>query len=180
MAWFGGKSTHKKEVDAAGRVLGNLFEKTTDGGSNAPLVLKFELPDSRYRYFVFCLSTVQMACARRMKNPDAVLNELLHTVVTAAISVDPQKFFGGPVEPQRAANQAAEYLQDYLHRWSAYVDITGGGNAAAATGIIAGMLRSTESPAPVSEADAGRLWPLATWIEKGLEAMAGAFADMAR
>ncbi len=180
MGWFGGKSTHKKEVDAALRVLSNLFEKTTGGGSDAPVVLRFELPDSRYRYFVFCLSAVQMACAHRMKNPDAVLNDLLHTVVTIAISIDPQQFFGGSIEPQRAANQAAEYLQDYLHRWSAYVDIAGGGNAAGATGIIAGMLRSTESPKPPSEADAHRLWPLATWIEQRLKVMADAFTNMAR
>ena len=55
MGWFGGKSDHKKEVDATFKVLWNLFEKTTEGGSDAPLVLKFDLRDSRFRYFVFCL-----------------------------------------------------------------------------------------------------------------------------
>jgi hypothetical protein len=180
LGWFGGKSSHKKEVDSAVRVLANLFEKTTGPGSDAPVVLRFELPDSRYRYFVFCLSTVQTACAHRMKNPDAILNELIHTVVTGALNINSQQFFGGPIEPQRAANQAAEYIQDYLHRWSAYVDISGGGNAAAATGIIVGMLRSTESSQPPSETDAQRLWPLATWIEQRLKVMADAFTGMAR
>lgn len=177
---FGGKSSHKKEVDAAFKVLGNLFEKTTEGGSDAPLVLKFDLRDSRFRYFVFCLSTVQMACARRMKNPDAVLNDLLHTVVAGAIGANPQHFFSGPVDPQQAANKAGEHLQDYLHRWSAYVDIVNGGNTAAATGIVAGMLRHTESERPPTQEDTRRLWPLATWIEKRLEAMGGAFTNMAR
>ena len=121
-----------------------------------------------------------MACAHRMKNPDAVLNDLLHTVVAGAIDVDPQQFFGGPVDQQEAANKAAEYLQDYLHRWSSTVDIVNGGNLAAATGIVAGMLRHTESASPPTQEDTRRLLQLATWIEKRLEAMAGAFTDMVR
>jgi hypothetical protein len=143
--------------------------------------MKFDLRDSRFRYFVFCISTVQMACARRMKNPDAVLNDLLHVAVGGAIGVDPQGFFGGPVDdPQQAANSAGEYLEEYLHRWSAYVDIVGGGNAAAATGIVAGMLRHAESANPPTQEDTRRLWPLAAWIEGSLEAMTDAFTDMVR
>jgi len=180
LGWFGGKSRHRKEVDAAFKVLGNLFEKTTDGGADAPLVLKFELLDSRFRYFVFCLSTAQMACAGRMTNPDAVLNDLLHTVVAGSVSPDPKYFFGGPVDPQQAANSAGAYIEDYLHRWSAYVDIVKGGNAAAATGIVAGMLRHAESESPPTQADAHRLWPLATWIEQRLTAMGNAFVGMAK
>jgi hypothetical protein len=42
------------------------------------------------------------------------------------------------------------------------------------------MLRSTESADPGTSADAQRLWPLASWIEGQLDAMAGAFSDMAR
>lgn len=161
MGWFG-KSKHKKQVDAAFRVFMNLFEKTIDGSSDAPRVLSSQLRDSRYRYLLFCLSTVQVACARHMENPDAILNDLLHIAVSGAVGVDPQQFFGGPVDPQQAA-----------------VDITKGGNAAAATGIVAGMLRHTESDDPPTQQDADRLWPLAVWIEQSLAAMAGAFTDMA-
>ncbi len=180
MGWFGGKSRHKKEVDAAFKVLGALFEKTTEGGADAPLVLNFELPDSRFRYFVFCLSTAQMACAGRMENPDAVLNELLHTVVAVAVSTDPQRFFSGAVDPQQAANKAGDYLEDYLHRRPTYIDILKGGNATAAIGIVPGMLRHAESESPPNQEDARRLWLFATWIEERLKAMRGAFINMAR
>lgn len=181
MGLFGGKSTHKKAVDAAFKVLWNLFEKTTVGGANAPLVMKFDLHDSHFRYFVFCISTVQVACAGGLKNPDAVLNDLLHTAVVFAIGADPQRFFGGPVDdPQQVANRSSEYLKEYLHQWSAYVDIVGGGNAAAATGIVVGMLRHTESANPPTQDDVRRLWPLAAWIEGSLKAMAYAFTESAR
>jgi hypothetical protein len=115
-----------------------------------------------------------------MRNPDAVLNDLLHTAVTGAIGVDPQQFFGGPVDPQQAANRAGQHLQDYLHRWSAYVDIAKGDNAAAATGIVAGMLRHSESDNLPTQEDTRRLWQLAVWIEGSLAAMSGAFTNMAR
>jgi len=64
-----------------------------------------------------------------------VLNEILHNIVTGAVTVDSQLFFGGPIDPQEAANKAGEYIGDYLHRWSAYVDIVQGGNSAAGTGL---------------------------------------------
>lgn len=180
MAWFGGKTTQKKQIDATFKVLGNLFEKTTEGGADAPLVLRFDLPDSRFRYFVFCLSTVQMACARKMIDPDSVLNELMHTVIAGTVTTDAQYFFGGPVNPQSAANQGAAYLQDYLARWSAYVDIASGGNYIAGTSLVCSMLRSTESTQPPSDGDAQRLWPLASWIQKQLNAMGNAFESMAK
>jgi hypothetical protein len=182
VSWFGGKSDHKKQVDAGIMVLGNLYEKTTDGGSDAPLVLRFEMADSRFRYLVFCLGTFQMACARRMKSPDSVLNELLRSVVIGAVgdAEQQQLFFGGPTDPQHAANLGAQYVQEFLNQWSAYVDIAEGGNANAATSLIAGMLRSTESAAPASAADGHRLWPLAEWIEDRLDAMGGAFSNMSK
>jgi len=179
LGWFG-KSNHEKDVDAAFRVLWNLYETTTAGKAGAPLVLSFELRDSRFRYLVFCLSTVQMACAQHMKNPDAVLNDLLHTVVTGAIGADPQQFFGGPLDPQQAANRAAQDLQDYLHRWSAYIDIAKGGNVTAATGVVAGMLRYSESEDPPTQEHTRQLWELAVWIEGSLGAMSAAFRNMAR
>jgi len=180
MPWFGGRLTQKKQVDAAFKVLGNLFEKTTEGGADAPLVLRFDLSDSRFRYFVFCLSTVQMACARKMTNPDSVLNELMHTVITGTVATDSQYFFGGPVSPQSAANQGAAYLQEYLARWSAYVDIARGGNYDAANSLVCSMLRSTEFTQPLSDGDAQRLQPLASWIQKQLNAMGNAFESMAK
>lgn len=188
MGWFGGKANHKKEVDAAFKVFGNLYERTTNGSASAlrglaaPQVLSFRLADSRFRYSMFCLSTVQAACARRMKNPDAVLNELLHTIVAGATNdaALQEQLFGGPVEPQHAANLAGSCVEDYLHRWSAYVDIVGGGNKAAATSIVCAMLQSTESTDPATAGDGRRLWPLATWIEGCFDPMALAFSDMAR
>jgi hypothetical protein len=77
-------------------------------------------------------------------------------------------------------NLAGVLIKDYMNRWSSYVDIKGGGNRGAATGIVVGMLQSTESLEPANATDGPRLWPLGEWLEGQLEEMGKAFAEMSR
>src|SRR5205814_4818184 len=79
--------THEKQVAAVTRIVAKLFERTLyPVRGDAPQVLQFEVPDSRYRYLIFCFSTVHTVCARRMKNPDAVLNECQYKLLGGAIT----------------------------------------------------------------------------------------------
>ena len=87
---------------------------------------------------------------------------------------DSAMFFGGPKDPQEAANESV-MLQDYLNRWSAYLDIKRGGNSAAATSVICRMIFEAESAGDPTSADAERLWPLATWIEDNWHIMSRDF-----
>ena len=174
MAWFK-KNTQKKQFDAAFQVLSNLFKTTTENGTN-PIVIRFDHSGSLFRYLVFCLSTVQTACANKMTNPDAVLNELLRRIVNDSIT-NTQFFFGDSMEPQDAANQASMYLQKYIHEWSEYIDIKGI-NATAGTNTICLMLQNTEIDTKGNEADELRLWPLASWIEDSLHPMREAFSQL--
>jgi len=175
MGWFGGKSTQAKQVESAIRIATNLYERTKPRAEYAPAHLHFSAPDSQYRYLIFCLSTMQVACASRMKNPDAVLNECMHLLTTYAVTEAVQDCFGGSVDPQDAANRGATLLHDFLHRWSAYVDIVQGGNRQSGTRIVCSMLRTTESNDPAGPTDAKRLWPLAVWIENALPVMRKSF-----
>ena len=97
-------------------------------------------------------------------------------MITYAATEGVQELFGGRVDTQEAANQGAMYLQDLLHRWSAYVDIVKGGNRQSGTTIVCSMLRSTESNDPAGQTDGQRLWPLALWIENTLIAMRNEFS----
>lgn len=178
MGWFGGKSNHEKQVAAVIRVVAKLYERLLLPHGDAPKVLQFELPDSRFRYLIFCLSTVHKVCARRMKNPDAVLNECAHNLVGVAVTDEGGTFFDGPVDPQQAVNDGSAYLDDFLHRWSAYVDISKGGNTQAATGLVCSMLRKTESLAPAAQGDGPRLWPLGRWIEDRFTEIDRAFVEL--
>lgn len=169
---------HQAEVSAATVIWGNLFEKTFSGADGVPSVLCSERSDAKFRYAVFCVSTVIAACARRSSHPDALLNELLHDLVVAVLA-DHELFGSPPGTPQQLINDAATHSQDYLARWSAYVDIAGGGNAGAATALLTGTLHSIESGAQADDNDGRRLAPLAQWLEGNLDAMGRAFDRLA-
>ena len=173
MGWFGGKSGHKQNVESMLGLAFKLYENTSQSNPELP-PLHFERADSRCRYFLFCLSTIHLACASKMKNPDAVLNECVQTLFRYCLS-DQQTFFGGTVEPQEAVNKVAPCLQDYLQRWSSYVDIVSGGNHLAAQNIVSAMIHDTESATPPSPADTQRLDNVALWVQKNLDGIRTAF-----
>jgi hypothetical protein len=109
-----------------------------------------------------------------------VLNELLHRIVSGALLADPNGILGGPTEPQDAANRGAKYVQEYLHRWSCYLEVRDGGNRAAAISLIVGMLQTVESEGLPNAAQVERLFPLGEWIERNLESMRDGFSALAR
>jgi hypothetical protein len=165
MGLFGGKPKHARSVELLVENAVRLWRAEQPEGY--PADLQLEDPDSQFRFLVFCMSAVHYACASRMPNPDAVLNEAVRHLVALALS-DTDTFFGGAVTPQDAANRTA-IIQDFLNRWSAYKDIREGGNPAAATGIIAGMLKEVESPTPATQDDSERLVSLAKSVESLLK-----------
>jgi hypothetical protein len=193
MGWFGVKSSHQKEVAAVTRIAANLCEITTrppiDSKREAliraahvpTMVLRFQLPDSLFRYMTFCLTTVITGCARSMKNADAVLNECAHNLDRMIDTPFAAEMFGaGPLDRQKVANDGAAYLQDFLDRWSAYVEISKGGNGQAATSLVCSMLRDTESLAPAAEGEGPRLWPLAVYVEQSLDKFDRYFIELSR
>ena len=164
MGWFSRKPSHQKQVAAMTRIIVNTFEKVITPDRLAQSGLQFQLPDSRFRFLMFCVASVHAVCARHMTNPDAILNECGPNLIRGALS-DPASFFDGPVKAQETAILGMNCIGDFLERWSAYIDIAKGGNTPVATGIVITMLRETETQAPAGDGDAARLTKLARWIE---------------
>lgn len=178
MGLFGRKPSHAKQVEATWTVFGNLMAVTVEERAGAPEGLDFKRPDSVFRYAVFCLSATHAACEYKMSNPDAVLNESLSLLVQAVVG-SPDDFLSGQMtSSQEIANRAAALLQDFLQRWSAWMEIAKGKNSPADHSLVIAMIYETESPDPISDGDGERLCPLAIWIESRLGAMSGAFGDM--
>jgi hypothetical protein len=121
----------------------------------------------------FCLATAHVVAAAKMKTPDAVLNDCWQTMVMLSLAPD-GRTLAGPSVPQEAANLAAGCVQDFLHRWSSYVDVARG-NPTAATALIAAKLKDVESTTAATAGDADRFLPLARWIEGALHPMRDAF-----
>lgn len=166
MGWFSRKPSHEKQVAAVQRMTVNMFEKIVAPGRIEGSGLQFRLPDSQFRFLMFCAASVHTVCAKRMSNPDAVLNEFVPNLIRGALSSDEQHtFFGDVVKPQAVATHGMNCLGDFLDRWSAYIDVARGGNSQAATSLVASMLFVTESLGDASEVDGPRLWQLARFVE---------------
>ena len=179
MGWFNRKPTQQKYVEAAITVASNLYLHTIPGAKDAPATLKFSLPDSRYRYLIFCLSAMTTACAQEMKNPETVVNECAHFFVTWAITENVQEFFGGSVNPQDVANNGAAYLQEFLNKWSTYVELEKEGRNTEIIELICSMIHTTESNTPAEKIDMQRLGKLALQIDCQIPTMRRAFIELA-
>jgi hypothetical protein len=173
MGLFSRKPSHRKYVESTYALAGLIFDRTY-GPKSVVKLPKFERNDSPFRHLFFCLSTVHMVCASQMKNPDAVLNEAAHTLLTIALS-EREKYFSGEVNPQEAANLSAECLNDFLHRWSTYIEIIEGGNNLAARNIISGMIWDVATVKPITDKDADSINDLASWFQNGLKDFQEAF-----
>jgi hypothetical protein len=82
MGWFTRKPTEQKYVKAAITVATNLYLHTIPGAEDAPVPLQFSLPDSRFRYMVFCLSTAVTAALaydeEKQIQPEPFIKGCLH------------------------------------------------------------------------------------------------------
>jgi hypothetical protein len=177
MKWLSRKPTRQKQVEAGIKVASNLYLNTIPEGENAPVSLQFSLPDSRYRYLMFCLSAMATACGREMKDCNAVVNDCLQFLVTWA-TTESHEFFGEPVNLQDVANNGAAYLQDFLNNWSRCIEFEKEGRNAEVIEMICSMIHTTESNVSIGAADTQRLDQLAVQIDCWLPTMRGAFIEL--
>jgi hypothetical protein len=178
MSWFSRKPTQEKQVEAAVKVASNLYFQTIPRAEDAPAPLEFGLPDSRYRYLIFCLSTMTTACASKMTAPDAVVNDCFRFLFTWATTEGSQEVFGGPVNPQDAATSGGIFLQEFLDTWSQCVELMKKGQHAETMELICSMIHTTESNKPAEPTDKQRLSPLALQIDCWFPSMQSAFVEL--
>src|SRR5438093_1186842 len=103
MSWFNRKPTQQKHVEAAITVASNLYLHTIPGVDDAPAQLQFSLPDSRFRYMIFCLSTVVAAALaydqKKRIEPEVLIKGCLHFLSWIATE-STQEYFDDSASPQ--------------------------------------------------------------------------------
>ena len=183
MGWFSRKPTPQKQVEAAVTVATNLYLTTIPGAEAAPVPLQFSLPDSRYRYLIFCLSTIVSAILaydeKKDFQPDVFFNGCLHFATWAATE-HAQEYFSGPSNPQDAANKANIYFMEFLKQWSQWPELEKDGKNAEITDLICSMIHKTESNMPAGKMDMQRLGKLALQIDCQMPTMRSAFIELIR
>jgi hypothetical protein len=172
----------RRQVDAAITVGSNLYERTITGSVDAPAPLEFSLPDSRYRYLLFCLSVAVTAALaydeRKDIQPDVLCRGCLDFATWTATD-NVQEYFGSRACPPGAADSATAYFTEFLKHWSTWPALEKAGRLQETWEMIGFMIHTTESSAPASAADQARLAKLALEIDCRLPTMRRAFVELA-
>jgi hypothetical protein len=182
MNWFRSKPTQQKYVEAAITVASNLYLHTIPARDDSRTRLQFSLPDSRYRYLLFCLSTVLSAALaydeKKDIQPEMIISGSLDFLRLFA-SHHPNEYFDDPHDAQNFIDRTNDYFGEFLRQWSLWPELEKGGKNNKINDVICLMLRTTESNAPADAADMRRLSELALEINCRLPAMRGALVELA-
>lgn len=182
MNWFRRKPTPQKYLEAAITVASNLYLHTIPGADQAPAPLQFALPDSRYRYMLFCLSTVLTAALaydeRKEIQPEALINGCLEFMTWLATE-RPTDYFDEPSTAQDSISRTCVHLQGFLKHWSQWPELEKAGESAKIHELISVMVRTTESDLPAQPEDMRRLGGLALEIDCRMPTMRGALIHLA-
>src|SRR5439155_23869150 len=146
MGWFSPKPTPERQVEAAVTVATNLYLQTIPGAKDAPISLQFSLPDSRYRYLIFCLSATVTAIfaydEKKDIQPDGLIKGCLNFATWAATE-NPKEYFSALPSRQDAANSANAYLVEFLKHWSKWPEFEKEGKNTDIIDLICSMIHST-------------------------------------
>jgi len=182
MNWFRRKPTQQKYVEAAITVASNLYLHSIPGADDAPSRLQFTLPDSRYRYMIFCLSTVVTAALAYDESkdiqPQALISGSLQ-FLTLYAGPHPGEFFDDPSTAQNCIRRTNEYFQEFLKHWSQWPQLEEAGKSAEINDLISLMLRTTEADLAAETTDMERLGGLALDINCRMPTMRGALVELA-
>jgi len=181
MNWFKKKPSPDKYNAAVIKVATNLYQMTAPGAKEVAVELQFSLPDSRYRYMLFCLSTAFTAALifdeKKSIRPPALMKGCLDFATWLATE-RPQDCFMDSVTPKDPSGVANRYFMEFLKSWSRYAGLEHNGHHAEIGDLIATMVHSTETNSPVNSEELKRLGPLALEITCRLPAMNGALLEM--
>jgi hypothetical protein len=182
VSWFTRKPTQQKYREAAITVATNLYLHTIPGAEDAPAPLQFSLPDSKFRYMIFCLSAVLTAALaydeKKQIQPEALIKGCLHAA--NFIATDCQEYLvGDSASSQDSVENASAYLTDFLKHWSRWPELEKEGRNAEIIDLISSMIHTTESNLPAEKTDMQRLGDLALWIDCRLPTMRGALIELA-
>ena len=182
MNWFRSKPTQQKYVEAAITVASNLYLHTIPAADDPRTRLQFSLPDSRYRYLLFCLSTaLSVALAYDEKKhiqPETIITGSVDFLRLFA-SEQPNDYFDDPNDAQNYISRTNDYFGNFLRQWSLWPELEKAGKNNQINDLICLMLRTAESDAPAGATDMRRLSELALEIDCRLPAMREALIELA-
>ena len=183
MSWFSRKPTQEKYIEATATVASNLYLQTIPGAAEAPSALQFNYPDSRYRYLLFCLSSVVTTALaydeKKQIQPETLIDGCLHFAGWTARQ-NPQEYFDDPEHAQSYADHDRLYFEEFIKHWALWPALEKEGRNTEIIDLITSIIHTTESDEPINQSDKKRLGPLALQIDCQLPTMRSALVELAK
>ena len=170
----GGEKQIRKEIS---KVLGfvEMFIFDRFETDNLAKDLKFERPDSQFRFHIFCLAAVLISVAPKLRDADVVALNACHWATDFCLK-DPVRYFGGNVDPETVDRQGIELHAHFIERLNTIGMSFGSLEKLdeVASGFCE-LVHEVESPEPINQADYERLTEFAAKLYAFMIATAGAF-----
>jgi len=177
------KPSQENYIEAVIQVGTNLYLYTLPGSKDAPAPLAFRLPDSRYRYLLFCLGTAAMASLvydeKKEIQPQKLLEGCKRAATWLASEQTRDYFDAGFTPADPTATDVGSYLQNIINHWAAWPDLAKANDMQGQWTLISRMVHSAESNEPPDDADLDRLGPLALEITCRMPTMQRAALELA-
>ncbi len=187
-----------KYANALLKVSVNLYEVATKPSAtealredHAPLVLRFERPDSKLRYMAFCLGTIFYWSVEEGDTEafHQALQDSWDHIGKMTMTAESSTFLvSGTIDRAQAIREAGAEVHQTIEDWKGLSNYLAALRAAGQSGVmnkttarlICAMLRRIESTAALTDEDEQRLLPLVHWIEETTGVIGASVAKLAR
>lgn len=167
MRWFTKRTTQQQYIDSVIKVASNLYLNTLSGKGGINTSFQFDLPDSRFRYLIFSLSTVITAVLAYDEKINVQAAELIKGGVQFAKWAGtkyPHDYFTEEKDIQDFIANTENIFDKYLHLWSNWPLLERERKNNEVIDLVCNMIRSTESEQLISKGDINRLGQLSLEI----------------
>jgi hypothetical protein len=182
MGWFTRKPTQQQYITSVIEVATNLYLNTIKGENGVSTNFQFELDDSRYRYLVFCCSTVLTTVLvydeRKNIQPEVIYSGCIQFLKWAGNEY-PNDYFDTDNHEEYIENVQSVF-QQFLKSWSKWPSLEQQGKNAEIVDLICTMIRFAESKECIDKDDVNRLGELAIEIDCRFPSMNSAFLELAK
>lgn len=183
MGWFTRNPSQRQYIDSVVKVATNLYINTLSGINGVTTNFEFELFDSRFRYLIFCCTTVVTSVLAYDENkkvkPDELCNGCIQFLNWAGKEYS-DEYFTQKENIQYLIDKTTNIFNDYLQEWSLWQELELQMKNNEIVDLICKMIRAAESEKLINDSDIKRLKGLGLEIDCRMPSMQEAVKELAR
>lgn len=177
------RKKRKNQIESSAKLFRHFYNHTTITYKN---ILNFKLPDSRFRYMIFCLSLFLKSCEVIIESSDLLLKEYVDFLVNLKMAEENKDdYFVNNLSNNEVMEIGLNYLKKFMKEWIEYSNAFKTNDTDKTATIICSMILFAESQEHINESkehinrnDLKRTRKLIFDIEQSVPRMRDTFLDM--